>query len=259
MLELKNISKSFPGLYKPVLDKVDLSLREGEFCVVIGANGSGKSSLLRTISGQYKKDSGTILVDKKDCDFNKIAYVTQDVNMGTIPEMTLLENMALSFLKAKENGFLFYGGYESEAIKQIKVLDIGLEKFLYEPLYHLSGSQRQMIATIMAVCSKPKVLLLDEHTSALDPRMQIRLMEYSAQVILEKKLTCLMITHKFDDAIKYGDSIIMLREGKVVLDISGSMSATDGTDKSRLEWAKDSLRKILEQLNDQDYLSLVLF
>lgn len=230
MLVLNQITHAFPGCFEPVLKGLNLTVQEGDFCVVIGSNGSGKSTLMRAISGEYIVDSGSIFIDQEevtDTDRSHlIASVIQDVNQGTILEMTLLENMVLSAMRVKRAGFAFYRHYEKEMLSQIQTLDLGLERYLNQPLQCLSGGQRQMIATLMAVCSKPKVLLLDEHTSALDPKMQQVLMDYTAQAITEHNITSLMVTHKLDDAIKYGNRLIMLHQGKIVLDVSGPEKAS---------------------------------
>jgi len=216
MLQLQNISKTFHGGFAPVLKDINLELKEGDFCVIIGSNGSGKSTLLKIITGEYEPDSGSITRE------SKISSVIQDVNKGTIPEMTLLENMALSIMRTKNSGLSFYNMYKAEIIKQIKDAGIGLENYIETKLAHLSGGQRQMIATIMAINSGAGILLLDEHTSALDPKMQKHLMELTAKSIAQKKLTSLMITHKLDDAIKYGNRLIMLHKGSIVFNVEGA-------------------------------------
>ena len=225
MLKLKNITKSFPGVFKPTLKKVNLELKQSDFCVIIGANGSGKSTLMKVVSGEHSSDDGSVFIDGQD-QTNKdrsgfIAQVIQDVNKGTVPEMTLLENMALSKMRTKKARFVFYKRYENEMFQKIKDLEIGMEDYINKPLSSLSGGQRQMIATIMAINSNPKILLLDEHTSALDPKTQQTLMNYTEKSIFESKLTTLMITHKLEDAIRYGNRLIMMRRGEVVFDVSG--------------------------------------
>ncbi len=216
MLKLEKIKKTFPGGFEPVLKGIDLTLSPGEFCIVIGSNGSGKSTLMRSISGEYSVDSGKILVKGKAL----IASVTQDINQGTIAEMTLLENMVLSKLLGKKASFNFYQQQMAEVAVIVKELGIGLENYIDQPLKHLSGGQRQIIATLMAINSKPKILLLDEHTSALDPKMQKLLMEYTANAIAKNNITSLMITHKLDDALRYGDRLIMLHQGQIVFDVN---------------------------------------
>ena len=213
MIKLKNIKKSFSNAFKPVLDDINLTINSNDFCVVIGANGSGKSTLLKVINGTYPQDSGSVELE------GAVAQVEQDVNQGCIPELTLLENIALSSMKKPK--FAFYKRYAPNIVDKIKSLNISLEGYLNQPLKALSGGQRQTIATLMAITSGCNILLLDEHTSALDPKMQLMLMEYTAKQIESLKLTAIMITHKMDDAIKYGNRLIMLHQGKVVLDVAG--------------------------------------
>lgn len=166
------------------------------------------------ISSEYKADSGAIKLS------GDVAQVVQDVNLGTVPEMTLLENIALSeVIKPK---LLFYNRYKEQVLQKLKEVDGELEDYIDQPLKMLSGGQRQMIATLMAINSSRQILLLDEHTSALDPKMQTLLMEYTYKQAINHGLTTIMITHKMDDAIKYGNRLIMLHQGKVVLDINGA-------------------------------------
>lgn len=211
MINITKVIKSFQGLFRPVINDVSLSLERGDFCVLIGANGCGKSTLLKLISKEHKVDSGEIKLS------GDVAQVLQDVNLGTVPEMTLLENIALSEVKTPK--LLFYRRYRNQVIEKLKELGIGLEEYIDQPLKMLSGGQRQMIATLMAINSGRQILLLDEHTSALDPKMQSLLMQYTAEQIAQRDLTTIMITHKIDDAIKYGNRLIMLHQGKIVLDL----------------------------------------
>lgn len=215
MLKLKKITKFFPGNHRAILNEIDLELSPGEFCVIIGSNGSGKSTLMKTIAGEYEIENGAIETCGK-----VIAYVNQNINKGTIPEMSLLENMALSNMHGKKSSFSFFSKKKNSIVNKVKTLGIDLENFIDKPLGSLSGGQRQMIATLMAIESKPDLLLLDEHTSALDPRMQKLLMDFTAQAIAKHKITTMMITHKLDDAINYGDRLIMLHEGNIVLNLN---------------------------------------
>ena len=230
MLQLTQITKAFPGGFSPVLKQINLHLQPGDFCVLIGSNGSGKSTLLKTISGEYAPDQGYLTIHGEPLTpLNRgqyIASVIQDVNKGTISEMTLLENMALSLSRIKKNGFALYSRYANQIVSALKTLGIGLEQYLHYPLSCLSGGQRQMVATMMAVMIQPKLLLLDEHTSALDPSMQNMLMNYTKIAIEEHHLTCMMITHKLDDAIRYGNRLIMLHKGQIVFDVSHEAKAS---------------------------------
>ncbi|MDR0632064.1 MAG: ATP-binding cassette domain-containing protein [Holosporaceae bacterium] len=237
MLKISNVTKSFSGVFEPVLKRVNLSLEEGEFCTLIGANGSGKSTLLKIISGEYVADSGKI---KRD---GEVSQVVQEVNKGTIPSMTMLENIALICVKTPR--FSFYGRHKNDIADKIRSLNIGLEKFIDQPLSVLSGGQRQTIATLMALNSGSKILLLDEHTSALDPKMQTLLMEYTAKSVRKLGLTTLMITHNMEDAVKYGDRLIMMHRGQIVVDLKGH-------EKSNLKI--QSLLEMFHKFEDQSLL-----
>lgn len=238
MIKISSVTKSFQGLFKPVLVDLNLSLEPGEFCTLIGSNGCGKSTMLKLISGEHKADFGQIELQEK------VAQVVQDVNLGTVPEMTLLENIVLSEIKKPK--LLFYGRYRELVIKRLKELNIGLEKYIDQPLKMLSGGQRQMVATLMAINSGRKILLLDEHISALDPKMQNLLMEYTRQKIEKYRLTTIMITHKMDDAIKYGNRLIMLHQGKIVFDVR---------DKKKQALKVQDLLSMFHQYEDQNLIS----
>lgn len=230
MLKLTNVTKSFNSSFEPVLKSIDLELEAGDFCVLIGSNGSGKSTLISSIAGEYPIDSGTIIIDGNDVT-NKdrshlIATVVQDVNKATIPQMTLLENMVLGITRSKKPTLNFYRNLEHQILSLVKELNIGLENYLNRPLDNLSGGQRQMIATLMAISSKPQILFLDEHTSALDPKSQKKLMEYTASAIKQHKITTLMVTHKLEDAIKYGNRLIMLHQGQVIFTATADEKST---------------------------------
>ncbi|MCX7115793.1 MAG: ATP-binding cassette domain-containing protein [Gammaproteobacteria bacterium] len=229
MLKLIELTYAFPGCDCPVFKGLNFELKPKEFCVVIGSNGSGKSTLLKLISGQYTPLRGAIWLEGDNVTkldrSHLIACVVQDVNQGTIPDMTLLENMALSLMGSRRASLALYRRFEAQVVLQIKALGLGLEDAIYQPLNKLSGGQRQMVATLMAVHTRPKLLLLDEHTSALDPKMQAVLMNYTHQSIVDNQMTALMITHKLDDAIKYGNRLIMLHNGHIVLDVSGEEKA----------------------------------
>lgn len=241
MLKINNVIKSFASGTEPILNGVNLSLNKGEFCILIGANGSGKSTLLKIIYKELFPDSGSVFLK------GKVTQVVQDINKGTISTMTLFENIVLSEILCHKAKFSFYRRYIDGIIKKIRELGIGLEAYVHKPLHSLSGGQRQIIATLMAINSGRQILLLDEHTSALDPKMQNLLMEYTVRQAVNLNLTTIMITHKMDDAIKYGDRIIMLHKGKIVLDISGN-------DKKNLK-AQD-LITMFHRYEDQNLLSI---
>lgn len=211
MIKFSKVTKSFPGLFKPVLNDISFSLNKGDFCILIGANGCGKSTLMKLLSGALAPERGRVTLD------GDVAQVVQDTHLGTVPEMTLLENVALSEIKKPE--LAFYTRYRQTVFQKLKAIGIGLEEYIDRPVQTLSGGQRQIIATLMAINAQKEILLLDEHTSALDPKMQHLLMLYTAKEIKQRSLTAAMITHKMDDAVHYGNRLIMLHQGKIVLDL----------------------------------------
>ena len=233
MLELKNISKTFfPGTVheKTALDNLSLTLHEGDFVTVIGGNGAGKSTMLNAIAGTFSVDSGSILIDGKDVtrlpEFKRAALlgrVFQDPMMGTAPTMQIQENLALAARRGKHRG-LKWGitpQEEQEYYQKLKDLDLGLEDRMKAKVGLLSGGQRQALTLLMAALQKPKLLLLDEHTAALDPRTAAKVLELSDKIVEENHLTTMMITHNMKDAITHGNRLIMMDAGHVVLDISG--------------------------------------
>ena len=233
MLELKNISKTFfPGTVheKTALDNLSLTLHEGDFVTVIGGNGAGKSTMLNAIAGTFSVDSGSILIDGKDVtrlpEFKRAALlgrVFQDPMMGTAPTMQIQENLALAARRGKHRG-LKWGitpQEEQEYYQKLKNLDLGLEDRMKAKVGLLSGGQRQALTLLMAALQKPKLLLLDEHTAALDPRTAAKVLELSDKIVEENHLTTMMITHNMKDAIAHGNRLIMMDAGHVVLDISG--------------------------------------
>ena len=233
MLELKNISKTFfPGTVheKTALDHLSLTLHEGDFVTVIGGNGAGKSTMLNAIAGTFSVDSGSILIDGKDVtrlpEFKRAALlgrVFQDPMMGTAPTMQIQENLALAARRGKHRG-LKWGitpQEEQEYYQKLKDLDLGLEDRMKAKVGLLSGGQRQALTLLMAALQKPKLLLLDEHTAALDPRTAAKVLELSDKIVEENHLTTMMITHNMKDAIAHGNRLIMMDAGHVVLDISG--------------------------------------
>ncbi|APS00954.1 hypothetical protein BCY86_07375 [Pajaroellobacter abortibovis] len=232
MLAINNLTKSFPQTFDPVLQQLDLELEQGEFCVLIGNNGSGKSTLFKLIMGEHKADSGSILIAGEEITHKPVhqrvklmSSVTQDITKGTVQEMTLLENVLLSLMRGGESRFRFYHVYAEQVKREIERLGMNLEASLHCSMSSLSGGQRQMIATLMALLSKPFLLLLDEYTSALDPKAQKRLMEYTAQQIRQHHITTIMITHKLEEALQYGDRLVMLHQGKIVFDVEGEEKA----------------------------------
>lgn len=218
MLNISNLTVHYRDRADPILHSIHLELDEGDFCVIIGNNGSGKSTLIRTILGETVGFEGSINVNSN----KEIASVTQDVNAGTIGELTLLENMVLTIKRNQRAHLQFYRKLRQKMADTLECIDHKLSRYMDKPLQNFSGGQRQMIATLMAIESQPKLLLLDEHTSALDPNIQNSLMEYTATAIEQHRITTLMVTHKLADAIQYGNRLIMLQNGRIIFSVSGA-------------------------------------
>lgn len=226
MLVLQNITKGFVGMPEAVLKNINLQVNKDDYCIVLGSNGSGKSTLFKIISGEYKADSGSIILQGKDLTnqamhkrAHDISSVAQDVTKGTIAEMTLLENITLSNMRGRNGGFNFISKHHDEIYKNITLLNLGLENFLNNNMSSLSGGQRQSIATLMAMTPKPSLLLLDEHTSALDPVTKQKIMSFTDNYIREHNITTLMITHNINDALSFGNRLIIMHHGKIIYDV----------------------------------------
>ncbi|MCQ2397724.1 MAG: ATP-binding cassette domain-containing protein [Sphaerochaetaceae bacterium] len=231
MLEIKNLKKIFnPGTIneRVALNGIDLTLNDGDFVTVIGGNGAGKSTLLNVVAGVFPVDEGTIIVNGTDItglqDFKRASIfgrVFQDPMMGTCPSMLIEENLALAVRRGQKRG-LKWGISEKEREEYRKLLqmfDLGLEDRLNNKVYLLSGGQRQALTLLMAVIKKPEVLLLDEHTAALDPKTASKVLKMTQMAISESNLTTLMITHNMKDALEYGNRLIMMDSGKIILDV----------------------------------------
>ena len=233
MLELYQVCKTFnPGTVneKLALNHLSLTLEEGDFATVIGGNGAGKSTMLNAISGVWPVDEGTIRIDGVDVtelsEHRRAVYlgrVFQDPMVGTAGNMTIEENLALAARRG-EKRTLRWGirKSEREQFKELlRPLGLGLEDRLTAKVGLLSGGQRQALTLLMASLKKPKVLLLDEHTAALDPKTAAKVLELSDRIVSEHRLTTLMVTHNMKDAIAHGNRLIMLDAGRVILDIRG--------------------------------------
>ena len=233
MLEIKEIRKTFnPGTIneKQALCGVSLTLNDGDFVTVIGGNGAGKSTLLNAVAGVWPVDSGTITIDGVDvthlAEHKRAKYigrVFQDPMMGTAATMQIEENLALAARRGKARGLRV--GITAKERKDyrelLKILDLGLEDRLTAKVGLLSGGQRQALTLLMASLVKPKLLLLDEHTAALDPKTAAKVLDATEKIVRRDNLTTLMITHNMRDAIAHGNRLIMMYEGRVAVDVSG--------------------------------------
>ena len=233
MLEIRSINKTFnPGTINAnhALKDLSLDLADGESIAVIGGNGAGKSTLLNAVAGVWPIDSGTIRLGDVDVthlpEFKRAKYigrVFQDPMMGTAANMQIEENLALAARRGRRRGLRqgITKAEREEFRELLKILGLGLENRLTDKVGLLSGGQRQALTLLMATLQKPKLLLLDEHTAALDPKTAAKVMEVTRTLVNQDRLTTLMITHNMRDAIEYGDRLIMMYEGRIALDIGG--------------------------------------
>lgn len=233
MLKISNVHKTFnPGTVneKKALTGVDLVLEEGDFVTVIGGNGAGKSTMLNMVAGVYPVDCGSIIIDGDDVtklpEHKRAKYigrVFQDPMTGTAADMQILENLALAARRGKFRG-LSSGVSRKEKAgykEMLARLDLGLEDRLTSKVGLLSGGQRQAVTLLMATLKKPKLLLLDEHTAALDPKTAKKVLDLTEQIVAENNLTTIMITHNMKDAIAIGNRLIMMNDGKIIYDVKG--------------------------------------
>lgn len=247
MLEIRNVHKTFNLATineKHALNGVDLTLNEGDFVTVIGGNGAGKSTMLNAIAGTWPVDEGSILIDGVDVtglpEFKRASFlgrVFQDPMTGTTATMQIDENLALAARRGQHRG-LKWGITKKEKTKfheLLKTLELGLEDRMTSKVGLLSGGQRQAVTLLMASLRKPKLLLLDEHTAALDPKTAAKVLEITEMIVNRDHLTTMMITHNMQDAITHGNRLIMMMEGKIILDIQGE-------DKKKL-----TVRNLLDQ------------
>ncbi len=233
MLEIKNLTKTFnPGTVneKVALRDISLTLKDGDFVTVIGGNGAGKSTLLNAISGVWKPDCGHIIIDGVDItampEYKRAKFlgrVFQDPMMGTAADMQIDENLALAKRRGQRRG-LAWGIRSAERAEYRRLLadlDLGLESRLTSKVGLLSGGQRQAVTLLMASLNQPKLLLLDEHTAALDPKTAAKVLEITDRIVTDARLTTLMITHNMKDAIAHGNRLIMMHEGRIIVDVEG--------------------------------------
>ncbi len=258
MLKLHNIQKTFNlGTIneKVALKGVDLTLNEGDFVTVIGGNGAGKSTMLNAIAGVWPIDEGSILIDGIDVtglpEHKRAQYlgrVFQDPMTGTTATMQIEENLALASRRGKKRGLSW--GISAEEKKEykemLKMLDLGLEDRMTSKVGLLSGGQRQALTLLMATLQKPKLLLLDEHTAALDPKTAAKVLDLTDKIVAENNLTTIMITHNMKDAIAHGNRLIMMNEGNIVLDI--------GPEEKKKLTVEDLLQKF-EDVSGQEFSS----
>ena len=258
MLQLKNIHKTFNlGTIneKKALNGVDLVLNEGDFVTVIGGNGAGKSTTLNAIAGVWPIDEGSILIDGVDVTglpehkrAKFLGRVFQDPMTGTTATMQIEENLALAARRGKKRGLGW--GITAEEKKEykelLKMLDLGLEDRMTSKVGLLSGGQRQALTLLMATLQKPRLLLLDEHTAALDPKTAAKVLELTDKIVSENNLTTIMITHNMKDAIAHGNRLIMMHEGKVILDI--------GPEEKKKLTVEDLLQKF-EDVSGEEFAS----
>ena len=233
MLEVKQIWKTFNAgtvNEKQALRGISGTLNDGDFCTVIGGNGAGKSTLLNAVAGTFPVDAGSISLGGVDVtklpEHKRAQYigrVFQDPMLGTAPTMQIEENLALAARRGKSRG-LRWGITKTERedyIQRLKILDLGLEERLTSKVGLLSGGQRQALTLLMATLIKPQLLLLDEHTAALDPKTAAKVLDATDRLVAKDHLTTLMITHNMKDAISHGNRLIMMYEGRIVIDVSG--------------------------------------
>lgn len=258
MLKIKDVCKVFNVNTineNRVFDGFSLQVEKGEYVSIIGSNGAGKSTLLNLITGNLPVDSGSIMIDGEEVvkkeEYYRCRYigrVFQNPSVGVAPNMNILENMSLADNKGKPYGIKF--AIDKKRInyykEELKRLNLGLEDKLYNKVNLLSGGQRQALTLIMAVMSNPKILLLDEHTAALDPKASIKIMDITNKIIEEKKITTLMVTHNIKQAIESGNRLIMMHEGKTIIDVSKE-------EKAKLN--RDRLIEMFGKVNMEDVLS----
>ena len=261
MLKISHISKTFnPGTVneKKAIEDLSLELKQGDFATIIGSNGAGKSTLFNAICGDFLTDTGSIELDNKDITFmpqharaRSIGRLYQDPMRGTAPGMTIEENLALA--AGKGGGLSHTTRQEKERFREeLKKLDIGLEERMSHPVGLLSGGQRQALTLLMATMNPPKLLLLDEHTAALDPGTAEKVLNLTRRIVEEHQLTCLMITHNMQSAIELGNRILMMDSGNIVLDIGGE-EKKNMTVEGLLEKFRSGAGKALD--NDRILLS----
>lgn len=255
MLQIENVTKVFnlTGAKEDkriALDNISLNIEDGEFVTVIGGNGSGKTTLMNIIAGVFKPDSGSIILNGKDItkesEYKRAQYlgrVFQDPMMGTAGDMSVLENLEIAYRRGNKHSPFKWGFKKANKAvfaEELERFGLGLETRLNQKVGLMSGGQRQALTLLMASLKKPEVLLLDEHTAALDPKTAKKVLQLTDKIVKENNLTTLMITHNMKDALTYGTRLIMFHSGHIILDVKGE-------EKSRL-----SVEDLLEKFNRAD-------
>ena len=244
MLKLNHISKTFaPGTVneKRALNDLSLHLAPGDFVTVLGSNGAGKSTMFNAIAGTFQPDTGSVILDGQDItrlpDYKRSKFIGrmfQDPLKGTAPNMTIEENLALAYLrasKARSPFSMVSAGERREFREKLAQLGLGLEDRMNTVVGLLSGGQRQALTLLMATLVTPKLLLLDEHTAALDPATAEKVLELTKRIVAENSITCLMITHNVQSALQLGNRTIMMKDGQIVMELSGQQRDTITTDQ----------------------------
>ena len=269
MLELRNLHKTFnPGTVneKMALNGVSLTMEAGDFATIVGSNGAGKSTLFNAITGGFIADEGSITLGGEDITFTPeyqrsrvIGHLFQDPLKGTAPNMTIEENLALAYLRAGTAPNAIFSAASPAKDKEIfreklALLDMGLEDRMKQPVGLLSGGQRQALTLLMATLVTPKLLLLDEHTAALDPATAEKVLDLTKSIVAEKKITCLMVTHNMHQALELGNRTLMMDAGRIVFDVKGEARSRMTVD-DLLEKFRENAGKALD--NDRILLSKV--
>ncbi|AOY78011.1 ABC transporter ATP-binding protein [Clostridium formicaceticum] len=256
MLDLKNVSKTFyPGTAneKRALNSLNLHLDSGDFVTIIGSNGAGKSTLFGAIAGAYYIDSGVIMLDNKNitglADYKRaydIGRLMQDPMKGTAPSMTIEENLALAYTRKAKKSFFALNKKDSSYFRELlTTLDLGLEDRMKTKVGHLSGGQRQAVTLLMCTISSPKLLLLDEHTAALDPLTAQKILKITTDIIAESKITTMMITHDIQAALSFGNRTIMMDAGEIILDIKGEKRSKMTVEELLLYYSKERKKQLV--------------
>ena len=268
MLELRDLHKTFnPGTVneKVALNGVSLTMEAGDFATIVGSNGAGKSTLFNAITGGFIADEGSITLGVEDITFapeyqrsRVIGHLFQDPLKGTAPNMTIEENLALAYLRAgtAPNAIFSRISRRDKEIfrEKLALLDMGLEDRMKQPVGLLSGGQRQALTLLMATLVTPKLLLLDEHTAALDPATAEKVLDLTKSIVAEKKITCLMVTHNMHQALELGNRTLMMDAGRIVFDVKGEARSKMTVD-DLLEKFRENAGKALD--NDRILLSKV--